>query len=228
MLVVAIAGGGFLLASGVKYEDGNAASGSSPTTASVAPGGGVTPTPETGPTSVPPPATAAPTTTTRATTNVPAKQGTNVPAQPVEGWYNLTGYESVAFGNGHYSVESIRIGIGEETYFDSIRGSYSSSAAQPNNYRTWLTGGKCTRLSVWVGKDAASSQTAGVGQFVVKAQDTQITSRQAGINDAPQHIDIDISNVVRLTLLDIRGGRDANNAWGTPKVYCTVPPGKAR
>jgi hypothetical protein len=141
----------------------------------------------------------------------------------LEGWYDLTAYEAVSFGNGHSSVNSITIGA--TSYPNSIRGYYQSSAADPNNRRTWLTAGKCTRLSVWVGKDAASSSTTGTGRFVVKAEDVETASADATIADSPQHIDIDITGVVRLTLFDTRGSRDANNAWGSPRVYCTAPPG---
>jgi transcriptional regulator with XRE-family HTH domain len=102
---------------------------------------------------------------------------------------------------------------------------YGAMAADPNNRRTWLAAGKCSRLSVWVGKDAASSSTAGAGRFVVKAEDVETASADATITDSPQHIDIDITGVVRLTLFDTRASRDANNAWGSPLVYCTAPPG---
>jgi len=81
---------------------------------------------------------------------------------------------------------------------------------------------------VWVGKDAASSLPEGTGQFVVKADDLEIISRQAGVGDAPQHVEVDISTIARLTLLDVRANRDADNAWGTPRAYCTAPPGRFR
>jgi len=183
-------------------------------------------------------ATSAPVTVTTTTerdagTTEPPATGDGSAGDPpapgnTEGWFDLTAYEPVAFGNGHYSVNSINIGTGVDPYPQSIRGSYSSSASDPNNQRTWLVSGKCTRLSVWVGKDAASPQAAGIGQFIVKSGDIQIHSVEATITDAPQHIDLDITGVSRLTLFDTRGGRDANNAWGSPKVYCTAPPGKSR
>ncbi|GAB3464484.1 NPCBM/NEW2 domain-containing protein [Actinophytocola sediminis] len=166
--------------------------------------------------------TAAPTTTERGTTQPqPAPRTT-------EGWFELTAYRSVAFGNGHDSVNTINIGTGAKPFPDSIRGSYSSSASSPDNNRTWLVGGHCTRLSVWVGKDAASSHTAGIGRFIIKAEDIEIHAVEATITDAPVHIDLDITGVVRLTLFDTRAGQDANNAWGSPRVHCTEPPGEAR
>ncbi|MEU4743180.1 NPCBM/NEW2 domain-containing protein [Actinosynnema sp. NPDC023658] len=151
----------------------------------------------------------------------------NAPApRSVEGWYNLTAYRTLGGGNGFYFVNSID--IGSASYSDSIRASYSSSTADPNNHQTWQSGGKCTRFSAWVGKDAASSSSTGTGRFVIKAEDVEIASAEATMATAAQHIDIDITGVVRLTLFDTRGGRDADNAWGTPRVYCTAPPGKAR
>lgn len=153
-------------------------------------------------------------------------------AQPTpritEGWFNLTAYYAVAFGNGHYSVPSIQIGAGATAYPDSIRGSYPSSESDPNNSRTWLVGGKCTRLSVWVGKDAGSTRSEGVGRFIVKAEDIEIYAVDAVMTDTPKHIEIDITGVSRLTLLDTRSSLHANNAWGSPRVHCTAPPGKSR
>lgn len=143
-----------------------------------------------------------------------------------EGWYELTAYRAVAFGNGHYSVDSITIGT--ESYPSSIRGSYSSSASDPNNFRTWLVGGKCSQLSVWVGKDQSSPQSAGTGRFVIKNGDIEIRAAEATMNDAAKHLEVDIKGVSRLTLLDTRKRLDANNAWGNPRVLCTEPPGEAR
>jgi hypothetical protein len=144
------------------------------------------------------------------------------PPPPVEDWYDLTAYQTVESGDGHETVPSISIGVGKEPFSHGIRGSAGSSA----NFRTWSTAGRCTRLSVWIGKDAASPQQDGIGQFVIKADEKEATTRQASIVDAPQHVEIDISAVTRLTLLDVRGGRDAHNAWGTPKVFCSAPPGR--
>ncbi|MFC0113266.1 NPCBM/NEW2 domain-containing protein [Kibdelosporangium aridum] len=141
-------------------------------------------------------------------------------------WYDLTGYVPTSFGNGHYSVGEIRIGT--KSFPNSIRGSYTSTASDPNNSRTWTVAGNCTQLSVWVGKDADSRETAGTGRFIVKAEDVEITSAEAVMTDPAKEISIGISGVVRLTLFDTRGGRDANNAWGSPRVYCTAPPGKKR
>ncbi|WP_177320350.1 NPCBM/NEW2 domain-containing protein [Lentzea waywayandensis] len=149
------------------------------------------------------------------------------PPPPVEDWYDLTAYQTVESGDGHETVASISIGVGKEPFSRGIRGSAVSSATQPANFRTWSTAGRCTRLSVWIGKDAASPQAEGVGQFVIRADEADAVTRQAGIADAPQHVEIDISDVERLTLLDVRAGRDAANAWGTPRVFCAAPPGKA-
>ncbi|WP_245982811.1 NPCBM/NEW2 domain-containing protein [Lentzea flaviverrucosa] len=168
------------------------------------------------------------TTTTTTTTSTAASTRSTGSPRGAGGSYELTAYEPVSFGNGHSSVNSISIGTGPDPFPSSIKGYYSSSASDPNNRRTWLTGGKCTRLTVWVGKDAASSKTGGTGRFAVKAEDVEIASRQATITDAPQQIDVDITSVIRLTLLDTRSGQDANNAWGTPQVQCTSPPGKAK
>lgn len=79
---------------------------------------------------------------------------------------------------------------------------------------------------MWTGKDAASSQADGVGQFVIRAGEKDATTRQASIADAPQHVEIDIPDVDRLTLLDVRTGRDAANARETPRVFCSAPPGR--
>ncbi|RJQ81012.1 hypothetical protein D5S17_06275 [Pseudonocardiaceae bacterium YIM PH 21723] len=152
-----------------------------------------------------------------------------VPAgRSATGWFDLIAYDPVAFGNGHSSVNSISIGTGSTPYPSSIKAYYPSSASNPSNRRTWLVGGHCTQLSVWVGKDASSSSSAGIGRFVVKAEDIEIGSAEAGMSDAPKHIELDITGVSRLTLFDTRAGNDANNAWGSPRVFCTAPPGKAK
>jgi hypothetical protein len=155
---------------------------------------------------------------------------TSATTQPVpgstEGWFELTAYRAVAFGNGHGSVDSITIGT--ESYPSSIRGYYSSSASDQNNFRTWLVGGKCSQLSVWVGKDQASPKSAGTGRFIVKNGDIEIRTAEATMNDAPEHLEVDITGVSRLTLLDTRRRLDADNAWGNPRVLCTEPPGEAR
>jgi hypothetical protein len=136
----------------------------------------------------------------------------------------------VANGNGHKSVDSITIGAGTEADScpSSIRGEYPSSVSNPNNRRTWLVGGKCRWLSVWVGKDQASPKDGGTGRFIIKNGDMQLRTAEVTIDDAPQHLEVDITGVSRLTLLDTRNGQDADNAWGTPRVLCTEPPGEAR
>ncbi|MET9231580.1 NPCBM/NEW2 domain-containing protein [Lentzea sp. NPDC003310] len=150
------------------------------------------------------------------------------PPPSSEDWYDLTTYAPVEAGTGLEFVPSVSIGVGREPLSGGLRGTAGSSAAQPVNFGTWQTASRCTRLSVWVGKDAASSQRDGVGQFVIKADETEAATRQAGIDDAPQHVEVDISDVDRLTLLDVRAGRDAVNAWGTPRVFCAAPPGRTR
>ncbi|WP_439656938.1 NPCBM/NEW2 domain-containing protein [Lentzea sp. HUAS TT2] len=149
------------------------------------------------------------------------------PPTPVEDWYDLTNYQTVESGDGHQTLASISIGVGKEPFTRGIRGSAGSTAAQPVNFRTWSVASRCTRLSVWIGKDADSTQTEGIGQFVIKADEAAAVTRQASIDDAPQHVEIDISDVDRLTLLDVRASRDAANAWGTPRVFCSAAPGKA-
>jgi len=192
---------------------------------------GVPPAPSgTGSTSAPGAATPTgkQTTTTLSSLPQPTTPGTPPSARSGPGWFDLTAYESVSSGNGFYTVNSINIGTGPDSYPNSFRASYPSSASNPNNRRVWLLGGKCTRLSVWVGKDASSSKSTGTGRFSVKAEDVEIRAVDATMTDAPQHIDLDITGVVRLTLFDTRGGQDANNAWGSPRVQCTAPLGKAR
>jgi NPCBM/NEW2 domain-containing protein len=143
-----------------------------------------------------------------------------------QNWYELTAYRAVAWGNGHTSVDSIMIGT--TSYPSSIRGSYSSSTSDPNNFRTWLVGGRCSKLSVWVGKDQASPKTAGTGRFIVKSGERQIRAAAATFTDPPEHLQVDLTGVSRLTLLDTRKSRDADNAWGSPQVFCSEPPGAAR
>ncbi|ADJ49032.1 hypothetical protein AMES_7206 [Amycolatopsis mediterranei S699] len=139
-------------------------------------------------------------------------------------WYDLTAYEAVSFGNGHSSVSSIT--IGNTSFPNSIKGYYQSSASDPNDRRTWLTAGACDQLSVWVGKDAASSGKGGTGHFSVQAEAAEIAGADATLQDQPQQLVVDIAGVSRLTLFDTKASQDANNAWGSPKVRCTAPPGK--
>jgi hypothetical protein len=139
-------------------------------------------------------------------------------------WYDLTSYEPVSFGNGHSSVNSITIGT--KSFPNSIRGYYQSSNADPNDRRTWLAAGACDQLSVWVGKDSQSSGNDGTGHFSVRAENSEIASADATLTSPPQELAVDITGVSRLTLLDTKASQDANNAWGSPKVHCTAPPGK--
>lgn len=173
------------------------------------------------------PATIAEPATTTTTKAAPPPATRNTP-RPAGGVYDLIAYTPVEFGNGHSSVNEISIGNEPNPFPSSIKGYYSSSAADPNNRRTWLTGGKCTKLTVSVGKDTASPKSGGTGRFSVKADDVEIAFKEAAIGDTPQRIDLDITGVSRLTLFDTRGGQDAYNAWGTPQVHCSVPPGKAK
>ncbi|WP_176946534.1 NPCBM/NEW2 domain-containing protein [Lentzea fradiae] len=153
---------------------------------------------------------------------------TTGPLRSGEGWYDLSLHEPLEIGQGQELVASIVIGVGGQPFENSIRGYLVSSMAQQTNASTWTTDSRCTRLSVWVGKDAASSLTGGTGEFVVEADGEVITSREATSGDAPQHLEVDVSTVDRLRLVDVRGSHDADNAWGTPRVYCTAPPGKLR
>ncbi|MFD4669057.1 NPCBM/NEW2 domain-containing protein [Lentzea sp. NPDC058450] len=137
---------------------------------------------------------------------------------PAEEWYDLTAHEPVESGTGQEVVGSIV--IGKETYPRGLRG----AGVAPANYRSWLIKNRCSRLSVWVGKDGASAGE-GSGQFVIKTDGVEIATRQAGAGDAPQHVEIALADVDLLTLQDVRAARDADNAWGTPRVYCAAAPG---
>ncbi|WP_394618188.1 NPCBM/NEW2 domain-containing protein [Lentzea sp. JNUCC 0626] len=155
---------------------------------------------------------------TPATEVLPAALPTTTP--PGEQWYDLTTHEPVESGGGQEVVATI--GIGKESYFSGLRG----SGVAPDNYRSWLIKNRCSRLSVWVGKDAASTTGGGAGQFVIKTDGVEIATRQASAGDAPQHVEIALADVDLLTLQDVRASRDADNAWGTPRVYCAAAPGK--
>ncbi|MGI5507322.1 NPCBM/NEW2 domain-containing protein [Lentzea sp. CA-135723] len=135
-----------------------------------------------------------------------------------EEWFDLTAHEPVESGEGQEVAQAIT--IGKESYPRGLRG----TGVAPANYRSWLIKNRCSRLSVWVGKDAASDGE-GSGQFVIKTDGVEIATRQAGAGDAPQHVEIALADVDLLTLQDVRGARDADNAWGTPRVYCAAAPG---
>jgi hypothetical protein len=216
LLVISVSGGVLLLVA----PDGSTAD----TTAAASPRSTGTSAPD-----VTNPATT--TTTTTATTTTAMTATIGVPANEVgpsgQTWYPLTAYESVDGGNGFDAMNTIT--IGSQDFPDSFRGYYPSSTADPNDRRTWLLGGKCSRLDTWVGKDAGSPKAGGTGRFIVKSGDVEIASAAATISTPPQHIDITLAGVVRLTLFDVRGGNaDAYNAWGSPKVLCSAPPGRAR
>ncbi|WP_433684723.1 NPCBM/NEW2 domain-containing protein [Nocardia sp. CA-119907] len=164
-----------------------------------------------------------PTTQSPVTTTSPTTTG------PRETWYNLVEYTASGGGNGFNTVNSIRIGVPTRTFPGSIVGYYQSSLSEQNDRATWTVGGRCTKLSVWVGKDADSSSSAGVGRFYVRGDDADLAAPvEKSMTDAPEEITADISGVGRLTLLDTRALSDARNAWGSPRVMCWDPPGSKR
>jgi len=158
------------------------------------------------------------------TTSAPSSTNAVLPAP--DGWYELTGYQSVAWNNGFDPVDPIR--IGSASFPSSIVGYYPSSSSDPMNRATWTVGGACDRFSAWIGKDAESPSSAGVGRFVVKADDRDVFTGEMSMKDAARELDIDISGAVRLMLFDTRGSQDAKNAWGNPRVHCAAPPGRKR
>ncbi|MFI9503319.1 hypothetical protein [Nocardia sp. NPDC052566] len=151
------------------------------------------------------------------------------PTGPRETWYNLVEYTASGWANGFNSVNSIRIGVSRRTFTGSIVGYYQSGLDVQNDRATWTVGGACTKLSVWVGKDADSSSSEGVGRFFVRGDDADIhVPVEKSMTDAPEEITAVLSGVGRLTLLDTRALSDARNAWGSPRVMCTAPPGAKR
>lgn len=167
--------------------------------------------------------TAAPTPTASVTPTSKVVSSTGVPSA---GWYELTSYQSVAWSNGFDPVDPVR--IGSASFPSSIVGYYPSTSSDPMNRALWTVGGKCDRFSVWIGKDADSASSDGVGRFVVQADDREVFAGEMSMADPAREVAIDISGVVRLTLLDTRRSRDAKNAWGQPRVHCTEPPGRKR
>ncbi|MET8777112.1 NPCBM/NEW2 domain-containing protein [Nocardia sp. NPDC004654] len=169
----------------------------------------------------------APKTSVPSSAGMPSAGATNSDGPtPSDGWYELTAYQSVAWNNGFDPVDPVR--IGSASFPSSIVGYYPSSSSDPMNRATWMVGGKCDRFSVWIGKDAESASSAGVGRFVVKADDREVFADEMSMTDAAREVDIDLSGVVRLTLFDTRKSQDAKNAWGRPRVHCTAPPGRRR
>ncbi|MFD6453453.1 NPCBM/NEW2 domain-containing protein [Nocardia sp. NPDC060220] len=167
--------------------------------------------------------TAAPTLTTSVTSTSKLVSPTVAPSA---GWYELTSYRSVTWNNGFDPVDPVR--IGSASFPSSIVGYYPSTTSDPMNRAIWTVGGKCDRFSVWIGKDADSASSDGVGRFVVQTDDREAFAGEMSMADAAREVDLDISGVVRLTLLDTRRSQDAKNAWGKPRVHCTEPPGRKR
>ncbi|MGW5924227.1 NPCBM/NEW2 domain-containing protein [Nocardia fluminea] len=160
------------------------------------------------------------------TSVVPTSKVVSSTGAPSAGWYELTSYQSVAWNNGFDPVDPVR--IGSASFPSSIVGYYPSTSSDPMNRAIWTVGGKCDRFSVWIGKDADSASADGVGRFVVQADDREVFAGEMSMADAAHEVAIDISGVLRLTLLDTRRSQDAKNAWGQPKVHCTAPPGRKR
>lgn len=169
-------------------------------------------------------ATTSPATTGR--TTPPGGSDREPTSQAARGpnWYDLAEIRYVATGGGISSPGAIRIGKGEE-FPNSFRGRSSSSVSSRNNSRTWLLGGMCSEIEVWVGKDAASPYDAGVGRFYVQGDGgDELGSAEATITDEPKRIRVSVAGVSRLTLLDTRNNSDAFNAWGRPRVFCDRAP----
>ncbi|WP_282784399.1 MULTISPECIES: NPCBM/NEW2 domain-containing protein [unclassified Nocardia] len=183
------------------------------------------PEPEAGiPHSTAPVPSAEPITPTAAVTTTRASVTSTTPAG--ERWYNLVEYRSVVWNNGFDTVDPVQIGT--ESFPGSIVGYYPSSLSDAMNKAIWVLGGNCSKLSVWIGKDAASPYSAGAGRFVVRGDDADLFTGEKGMSDPAEEVSVDLTGVVRLTLLDTRRSQDAKNAWGTPRVYCSAPPGKKR
>jgi hypothetical protein len=170
-------------------------------------------------TTLPPP----PQTTTASPPSSTSEPSSPASAAPVDGWYDLVEFDAATWGIGFAETDPVRIGT--RSFPSSIVGYYQSSTSDDNNTATWTIAGKCTQFSVWVGKDADSPSQAGVGRFVVKADDFEIFSAEIGMNDGAHLVDLNITGKVRLTLFDARKLTDAKNAWGRPRVHCTSPPG---
>ncbi|WP_244976277.1 NPCBM/NEW2 domain-containing protein [Nocardia huaxiensis] len=160
------------------------------------------------------------------TSTVPVSSSTTTTpraAQPI--WYDLTKLRAVIWNNGFNAVDPVRIGA--SSYPASIIGSYQSSATDQNDKAVWAIGGQCTRFEAWVGKNTDSSG-GGTGRFVVIGDDRELFSTEVGPNDPAVEVPVDITGVIRLTLLDTRRLQDATNAWGRPRVLCASSPGPAR
>ncbi|WP_278262231.1 NPCBM/NEW2 domain-containing protein [Nocardia sp. AG03] len=162
-----------------------------------------------------------------ATTSVPVtSMATSAMPAPTVGWYDLTAYRAVSWNNGFDPVDPVRIGAA--SFPASIVGFYPSTSSDPMDRAIWTVGGKCDRFSVWIGKDADSSSSDGVGRFVVQTDDREAFAAEMSMADAAREVALDITGAIRLTLLDTRRSQDAKNAWGQPRVHCTEPPGRKR
>ncbi|MEU4595953.1 NPCBM/NEW2 domain-containing protein [Nocardia sp. NPDC023988] len=143
-----------------------------------------------------------------------------------DGWYELTSYRAVSWNNGFDPVDPVR--IGSASFPSSIVGYYPSTSSDPMNRAIWTIGGTCDRFSVWIGKDADSGSSDGIGRFVVQADDREVFTGEMTMDDGAREVTVDISGAFRLTLFDTRRPQDAKNAWGRPRVHCTEPPGRKR
>lgn len=175
-------------------------------------------TPQPDPDGTPPPTTMVTTVTgTTVTTTTPA------PKAPI--WYDLTRLRSVVWNNGFDPIDPVRIGAA--SFPAGIIGSYQSSTTDQNDKAVWAIGGQCSTFAASVGKYTDSSG-GGTGRFVVIGDDRELTSVEVGPNDPAVDLNVDITGVIRLTLLDTKHLQDASNAWGRPRVLCAGSPGPAR
>lgn len=175
--------------------------------------------------STPPVAVSATATTTTTTGLTPAigPSATSPQAHaPIS--YDLTKLRSVVWNNGFDPVDPVRIGTG--TYPAGIVGSYQSSSSDQNDKAVWAIAGQCTAFDTSVGKNTDSSG-GGTGHFVVLGDDRELFSVDVGPNDPAADVHVDITGIIRLTLLDTRHGQDATNAWGRPRILCAGSPGPA-
>ncbi|MGX1762654.1 NPCBM/NEW2 domain-containing protein [Streptomyces lydicus] len=140
--------------------------------------------------------------------------------------YNLANTRSAVWNNGFDVVSEARIGA--QRFPASIIGSYQSSATDQNNKATWALARACTQLDVAIGKNADSVSSTGTGRFVILGDGRELINEEVTAADPPRLIRVDISGVMRLTLLDTRQLSDATNVWGTPSVYCQSNPGPRR
>jgi len=158
-------------------------------------------------------------------TSRPGPAAGDTPATPSSTWYDLAALRPIAKNLGFFLVDPVRIGT--ETFPASIVGTQPSNVAGPMNKGTWPLGGQCSEFSVSIGK-RMDSAGAGTGRFVVTGDDRELFSAELGPNDPAMPVTIDVTGVLRLTLLDVRQSADAENAWGRPRVLCTSAPAPPR